>query len=143
MGTRPRVVITDFVAGPLETEHGILDDVADVVALGGNFKLDSGHTEWVDGRAHQTGFTATFPPNTKVILANAGGVFDVDFNSSREGKTIDQITYAVVTSRSYHPGGVQVVFADGSGHFIDEAIDVFTWRALATRDGGEVVEDFR
>ncbi|MEX0677621.1 MAG: C-terminal binding protein [Pirellulales bacterium] len=34
MSTRPRVVITDFVAGPLETERGILGDVAEVAALG-------------------------------------------------------------------------------------------------------------
>jgi D-3-phosphoglycerate dehydrogenase/C-terminal binding protein len=33
MGNRPRVVITDFVAGPLDTERGILGDVADVEAL--------------------------------------------------------------------------------------------------------------
>lgn len=33
MSKRPRVVITDFVTGPLETERGILGDVADVVAL--------------------------------------------------------------------------------------------------------------
>ena len=130
-------------ADPSAPEAAIPATPADVVALGGNFKRNSGHTEWVDGRAHQTGFTATFPPNTKVIFTSAAGVFDVDFNSSREGKTIDQITYAVVTSRSYHPGGVQVVFADGSGHFIDEAIDVLTWRALATREGGEVVEHFK
>ena len=31
MSKRPRVVITDFVTGPLETERGILGDVADVV----------------------------------------------------------------------------------------------------------------
>ena len=44
MGTRPRVVITDFVTGPLETEHGILDDVADVVAL------DAAHEDEIAGR---------------------------------------------------------------------------------------------
>ena len=33
MSKRPRVVITDFVAGPLETERRILGEVADIVAL--------------------------------------------------------------------------------------------------------------
>ena len=33
---------------------------------GAEFKTESGHTEWVDGRSHQTGFTTTFPPNTTV-----------------------------------------------------------------------------
>jgi len=38
----------------------------DVATLGGEFKSNSGHTEWVDGRAHQVGFTTTFRPNTLV-----------------------------------------------------------------------------
>ena len=33
MGVRPRVVITDFIAGALETERRILGDVADLAAL--------------------------------------------------------------------------------------------------------------
>jgi D-3-phosphoglycerate dehydrogenase/C-terminal binding protein len=33
MSKRPRVVITDFVAGPLETERRVLGEVADIVAL--------------------------------------------------------------------------------------------------------------
>ena len=40
---------------------------------------------------------------------------------------------------SEHPGGAQFVFADGSTHFINDAIDMTAYRALATRDGGETV----
>lgn len=114
---------------------------ADVAALGGSFKKDSGHTEWVDGRAHQTGFTTTFAPNTTIAYTNAGQTFDVDFNSSREGKTSNKLTYAVVTSRSHHPGGVHVLMADGSSHFISEDIALVTWQAMSTRAGGEIVEE--
>src|SRR5690606_16631676 len=39
---------------------------AAISGLGGSFKAESGHTEWVDGRTHQTGFTTTFTPNTVV-----------------------------------------------------------------------------
>lgn len=42
-------------------------------------------------------------------------------------------------SRSQHPTGVQVLFADGSAHFIAETIDLATWRALGSMQGGEVV----
>lgn len=111
---------------------------ATAVQKDGNFKTNSGHTEWVDGRSHQTGFTGTFPPNTVVAHTTGGVAYDVDFTSSREGKTIDQPTYAVVTSRSYHPGGSQTVFADGSTHFIANSVSLATWRALVTRNGGEV-----
>jgi hypothetical protein len=114
----------------------------EVVAYAGNFKTNSGHTEWVDSRVHQSGFTATFPPNTEVIHVVGNDRFDVDFNSSREGKTVDQLTYAAVTSRSYHPGGVMVALVDGSCRFVAETIDPFQWRALATRQGGEVVGEY-
>lgn len=111
----------------------------EVVSYGGNFKQNTGHTEWVDGRAHQSGFTATFPPNTVIPLKRDGAMYDVDFTSSREGKTTDQPTYAAVTSRSYHPGGVQSVWADGSVRFVDGSIERQVWQALATRDGKEAV----
>ncbi len=113
---------------------------AATVAYGGSFKNNSGHTEWVDGRVHQTGVTGTFPPNTLFAYTDAGVVYDVDFNSSREGKTTNQITYAVVTARSYHPAGVNVALADGSSRFVAETIDLNVWRGYATRDGGEVVK---
>jgi prepilin-type N-terminal cleavage/methylation domain-containing protein/prepilin-type processing-associated H-X9-DG protein len=40
---------------------------------------------------------------------------------------------------SYHPGGVNVLFLDGSVHFVKQTIDRPTWRALGTRAGQEVV----
>lgn len=113
---------------------------AQVVAFGGNFKTDSGHTEWVDGRTHQTGFTGTFPPNTELIYTSGGVDYDIDFSSSREGKTTNQTTYAVVTSR-YHPGGAQVGLVDGSVRFASETVDLSVWRGYATRDRGEVTGD--
>ena len=115
---------------------------ADVVSLGGDFKTNTGHTEWVDSRAHQTGVTATFAPNTLVEYNDGGAKYDVDFNSRREGKTVDQLTYASVTSRSYHPGGVQVLLIDGSARFVAESIQLSTWRGLATRNGAEILGEF-
>ena len=113
-------------------------DPATVVAFGGNFKANSGHTEWVDSRVHQSGFTTTFTPNTQVLFTSDGRTYDVDFTSSREGKSLTAPTYAAVTSRSYHTGGVTIGMADGSVHFISENIDLATWRGLGTRAGGEV-----
>ena len=110
-----------------------------VVAYGGNFKMNSGHTEWIDSRIHQSGFTTTVVPNTKLLYTSGGAEYDVDFNSSREGKTVTDPTYAAVTSRSYHTGGVQTSLVDGSVRFVTESIDRTIWRALGTRGGREVV----
>ncbi|MCS7306445.1 MAG: DUF1559 domain-containing protein [Thermoguttaceae bacterium] len=38
----------------------------------------------------------------------------------------------IVTARSYHPGGVQVLLGDGSAHFIQQAIALNVWQALGT-----------
>lgn len=110
-----------------------------VCSLGGDFKAESGHTEWVDGRAHQTAFTATFTPQTLVPCQIGDELFDVDWNNMQEGTSPTVSTYAVVTSRSHHPSGVQVVLMDGSVHSIMKTIDLETWRALATRKGHDVV----
>lgn len=40
---------------------------------------------------------------------------------------------------SYHPGGVNVLFADGSVRFVKDSVNVNTWMALGTRAGGEIV----
>jgi len=106
-------------------------------SFGGNLKVDSGHTEWVDSRSHQTGVTATFAPNTKVLFTTAGRIYDVDFSSSREGKTLTNITYAAVTSRSYHPNGVNGLMADGSVRFVNNTIELAVWRSMFTRAGNE------
>jgi prepilin-type N-terminal cleavage/methylation domain-containing protein/prepilin-type processing-associated H-X9-DG protein len=42
-------------------------------------------------------------------------------------------------SRSFHPGGTNALLADGSVKFFKETINVNTWRALASSNGGEVV----
>jgi prepilin-type N-terminal cleavage/methylation domain-containing protein/prepilin-type processing-associated H-X9-DG protein len=43
---------------------------------------------------------------------------------------------------SFHPGGANVVFADGSVHFLSSGLDLCVLAALATRAGGEVVGDY-
>lgn len=40
---------------------------------------------------------------------------------------------------SRHPGGANMLFADGSVHFLKSSISPITWRALATRALGEVI----
>ena len=44
-----------------------------------------------------------------------------------------------VAARSYHSGGVNALFADGSVRFAKSSINLQTWRALSTPNGGEVV----
>ena len=43
-------------------------------------------------------------------------------------------------ARSFHPGVVQVVMCDGSGHTVSETIDWATWRWLGNRADGNPVQ---
>ena len=43
----------------------------------------------------------------------------------------------IMTARSLHKSGVNVVFMDGHAAFISDAIDLNVWRALSSRSGGE------
>jgi prepilin-type N-terminal cleavage/methylation domain-containing protein/prepilin-type processing-associated H-X9-DG protein len=42
-------------------------------------------------------------------------------------------------ARSRHPGGLNVTLGDGSVRFIKNSISYFTWQALSTTQGGEVI----
>ena len=54
----------------------------------------------------------------------------------------DGYTTDTCAARSMHPGGVQVLLADGAVRFVGETIDLKTWRALATIGGSEVLEEY-
>ena len=102
----------------------------------------NGHTEWPDARVHHHGFTTALGPNGKLKLSAASnqcpaGV-DIDYTSQQEATSTTNPTFAVVTSRSYHPGVVNVGMVDGSVRTVSESINLATWRALGTRHGGEV-----
>jgi len=45
-------------------------------------------------------------------------------------------------ARSHHPGGVNVALCDGSVRFASETVEPDTWRALGSRNGGEVPGQF-
>ena len=46
----------------------------------------------------------------------------------------------VLAAESFHPaGGVNVVMADGSVHFVKNQVDLSVWRALSTTQGGEII----
>jgi prepilin-type N-terminal cleavage/methylation domain-containing protein len=110
-------------------------------ALGGELKTTSGHTEWVDGRVHQIGFTTAFAPNATVSCESGGAVYDVDWTNQQEGRSASVPTYAAVTARSYHGGGVNSLMMDGSMRWFADDTQLGVWRAYSTRNGDEIIPD--
>jgi prepilin-type processing-associated H-X9-DG protein len=89
--------------------------------------------------------TTAWPPNTKVTGLSKSSVFDFDLDDQID---LDLIgiressggpTFAAVTSRSYHPGGVNALLGDGSVRFVRESINGTVWRSLGSVQGGEII----
>ncbi len=80
---------------------------------------------WLDGHYGNTLYNHFYTPNP-------AGTWDCGNGSHNKG---------LATARSYHAGGVGVLYADGSVRFVRDAVPQGVWRAMATRRGGEVLAD--
>jgi prepilin-type N-terminal cleavage/methylation domain-containing protein/prepilin-type processing-associated H-X9-DG protein len=74
---------------------------------------------WIYGYHSTTSYWHSAPPNSRSCM----------FPPSRIS----------TTANSRHPGGVNLGLADGSVRFIKSTINLPTWRALGTRNLGEVI----
>lgn len=119
-------------------------------AYGGCAKVDDvKHSRWSNGGVYHSGFTTAWTPNKLTFTTlPAGTVFTFPGHPTTGQVVIDVWsvnendggpTFAAFTSRSYHPGGVNTLFADGSVHYIKDSINGLTWRALGTIAGGEII----
>jgi prepilin-type N-terminal cleavage/methylation domain-containing protein/prepilin-type processing-associated H-X9-DG protein len=124
--------------------------VAFVLANAGSCKQqDVGHWRWIDGASPYSGMSTGLPPNARVgypatnVTKNpggtnyTGGTFDFDWLSTDEND--GGPTFGALTARSFHSGGVNTLFVDGSVRFIKDSINLTTWQALGSVNGGEVV----
>ncbi|MEM6471806.1 MAG: DUF1559 domain-containing protein [Planctomycetota bacterium] len=110
-----------------------------VSMMRGQFKI-TGHTVWPDGRVHHTGITTAFVPGTIVPYEFEGRVYDIDFSTQQEGKSLQRSTLAAITARSHHGGLVQFARMDGSVAAMTSSIDLRLYRAMGTRAGHEVID---
>lgn len=77
---------------------------------------------WLFGDQMYTGYNHVLTPNQ---------------NSCTNGGTVQTGAY---TAGSLHPGGINVLSADGHVDFKSEMIDLRVWRAFGSRNGGESLE---
>lgn len=78
---------------------------------------------WLLGSRENTLYNHVLPPNQPSCHNVLGSPFMA----------------ASITATSLHSGGVNVLFADGHVQFVKESINVNVWRAIGTRNGGEVI----
>jgi prepilin-type N-terminal cleavage/methylation domain-containing protein/prepilin-type processing-associated H-X9-DG protein len=83
---------------------------------------------WVMGEMCCTTYNHVSPPNSTTC---AGSPFPGNMANMA----------MVVPPSSYHPGGVNVAFGDGSVRFVRDSIDLASWRAMGTRSGGDIASE--
>jgi prepilin-type processing-associated H-X9-DG protein len=90
---------------------------------------------WLGKKSPLEGGTDKFDPSPEECWTQILGPAGVKDGS----RTINQEEAHVEDYWSRHPGGANMLFADGSVRFLKSSINPITWRALATRGLGEVI----
>jgi prepilin-type N-terminal cleavage/methylation domain-containing protein/prepilin-type processing-associated H-X9-DG protein len=81
---------------------------------------------WVMGEMCCTTYNHVAPPNYRTCAS-------IGFTGTMANMAMQ------VPPSSQHPGGVNTLMGDGSVRFVKNTVDLVTWRAIGTRDMGEVV----
>jgi prepilin-type N-terminal cleavage/methylation domain-containing protein/prepilin-type processing-associated H-X9-DG protein len=94
--------------------------------LGWSTNYDARGGFWGLANHGSTGYNHVMTPNKKSCSVSGS------WGNSGSG---------AVTASSNHPGGVNVVFGDGSVRFVSDNVDLETWWALGTINGQEAISN--
>jgi prepilin-type processing-associated H-X9-DG protein len=102
-------------------------------------KSDSRGDVWSEGTKCGYMFTAATTPNSLIPdqLDGTGGCPNANANPPCFAASGNQLE--LNAARSYHNGGVNVLFCDGSVKFMKDTVNILTWRSLSTMAGQEVI----
>jgi prepilin-type N-terminal cleavage/methylation domain-containing protein/prepilin-type processing-associated H-X9-DG protein len=100
-----------------------------------------GFTWWGESAAFETWLAPNSPlPDVLETTGYCAALYPAMFSTNppctAPYTTSQGVTYA---ARSRHPGGVNALMCDGSVRFIKNTINLATYRALSTTQGGEVI----
>jgi prepilin-type processing-associated H-X9-DG protein len=87
---------------------------------------------WGLGERGFTLFNTVVPPNSKNYPWHSCRFDSGCLDCAMEGSSF-------VNASSYHPGGANFAFADGSVKFLKDSIDMVVYESLGTRAGSEVI----
>jgi prepilin-type N-terminal cleavage/methylation domain-containing protein/prepilin-type processing-associated H-X9-DG protein len=93
---------------------------------------------WADSKCTYM-FTAATGPNSTIPdqLDGTGGCPNTKASPPCFAATGTQLEFNA--ARSYHSGGVNVVFCDGSVKYVKDSVNLATWRAISTMNGNEIL----
>ena len=110
-----------------------MSDSCSVSFSGGRIHQSGSSLEWWQLNQYDSLYDHTRPPNFS----------QVDCVSVNVARSPAELTIRfTVGTRSFHTGGSNSAFLDGSVHFVNDHIDPQTWRALGTHAGSDLVGDW-
>ena len=121
--------ITDGTSGTM-----MMSEV--IISLSAGTKPDIRGDIWGTG-THAYSYNAYTQPNSRIpdaLKDKAFCQYQVPSNPPCNGNDP-----SFNAARSHHGGGVDVLFCDGSVKFVRDTVNIETWRALSTKDAGEVI----
>ncbi len=144
-GTSTSAIFSEWVKGAGVTPAKI--GLGAVFFLGGNSDAYASDIQFAQACAAITPTTGNQSWNNKGEFWAYGGTmiyshtnlpnrYACDYNDQRED---NRATMTLINASSNHPGGVNVLFMDGSVRFIKSSVNYQAWYAIATPNGGEVV----
>jgi prepilin-type processing-associated H-X9-DG protein len=105
------------------------------VIVGQGFDL-RGFSWWFEGAA----FEGYLAPNSKLADLMQSEVYcNYPYQNNPPCTAAPSIVAISNAARSRHPGGVNIGLADGSVRYLKDSVNLATWRALSTTQGGEVI----
>jgi prepilin-type processing-associated H-X9-DG protein len=119
------------IGGLNQTADQVYTKCAAVTPVTGAQQWSCCGRNWVHGDYATSRYTHVMPPNSYACTqTSAGSLTAIPINEDGGAHT----------ASSRHSGGVNMVTADGSTHFVTNGIDRLVWSAIGSRNGSEVVE---
>lgn len=115
----------------LATQRGeLLASRCQRIATPNSVFVNSGFDRWHRGEYTNNQYNHLYTPNAKFwdCCGNCG-------TPDSDGE------YGVFTARSYHPGGVNVLMADGQVRFVGDGVDLEVWRSIGSRSNSEQISN--
>jgi len=123
---------SDYRTGNFATMAGITDGTSNTILAGETLPSEDANNEFFTATSASMGVTIPLNWSTKRSTCTDGKTFGTDDLGCR-------FSYGGHGFKSRHPGGVNMLFADGSVHFLKNSINRVTIAGLGSRNGGEVV----
>ncbi len=122
---------SDYRSGQTASIASVTDGLSNTILLGEVLPWQDGNNEMYGHTGISSGTTIPINFFTGQVDPACGGFGSTNWAC--------RLSYAARGFKSMHPGGANFLFADGHVIFLKASINPYTYNALGSRNGGEIV----